>query len=309
MISARNLALRSAALHAIRSFFHDRDFLEVDTPVRLKTPALELHIDAEPSGDHFLRTSPELHMKRLLASGHERIFQLGPCFRRGERGDRHHPEFTMLEWYRAGADYMDILKDTQELMVHVIRNVECGDLAPPCLARLAAPGHGAGKPAHSITDWKILTVSGAFQRWAGWDPAANFDADRFNQDLVDKVEPALPRDVPVILKDYPAAAAALSRRKASDPRLAERWELYLGGLELANAYSELTDAAEQETRFRECADERRTLGKDVYPIDEAFLAALRSGLPPCGGIAFGVDRLVMLLAGAKSLDEVMAFRE
>ncbi|HEY8240726.1 MAG TPA: amino acid--tRNA ligase-related protein, partial [Kiritimatiellia bacterium] len=144
---------------------------------------------------------------------------------------------------------------------------------------------------------------------------AQFDADRFNHDLVEKVEPALPQDLPVILKDYPAAAAALSRKKPAeagkpgDPRLAERWELYLGGLELANAYSELTDAAEQEARFRECAEERRKLGKDVYPLDEAFLAALKSGLPPCGGIAFGVDRLVMLLAGAKSLDEVMAFRE
>ena len=290
MISLGNLRIRSATLRAIREWFHTRAFLEVDTPVRLKAPALELHIDAEPSGDHFLRTSPELHMKRLLAAGHERIFQMGPCFRRGERGDRHHPEFTMLEWYRAGADYLDILNDTQGLVRHVFQSLE-------------------KTPSWISKDWKILTVSEAFQRWAGWDPAANFDADRFNQDLVDKVEPALPRDVPVILKDYPAAAAALSRRKATDPRLAERWELYLGGLELANAYSELTDPAEQEARFKECAKERRALGKEVYPIDEPFLAALRSGLPSCGGIAFGVDRLVMLLAGATSLDEVIAFRE
>jgi len=284
------LRLRSATLRAIRDWFHAQAFLEVDTPVRLATPALELHIDAEPAGDHFLRTSPELHMKRLLAAGHERIFQLGPCFRRGERGDRHHPEFTMLEWYRAGADYMDILADTRELVIHVFQSLE-------------------NDRYHVSNDWKILTVSEAFQRWAGWDPAAQFDADRFNLDLVEKVEPALPSDVPVILKDYPAAAAALSRKKPDDPRLAERWELYLGGVELANAYSELTDAAEQEARFKECAEERRRLGKDVYPVDEPFLAALRAGLPPCGGIAFGVDRFVMLLAGAKTLDDVIAFRE
>ena len=309
MITANNLAIRSATLHAIRSFFHDRGFLEVETPVRLATPALELHIDAIPAqsasrivagepAQMWLRTSPELHMKRLLAAGHERIFQLGPCFRRGERGDRHHPEFTMLEWYRAGADYMEILADTRELVVHVFQSLEKADLVS-----------SKDWKFNVAAAWRVFTVSDAFQRWAGWDPAATFDADRFNLDLVEKVEPALPRNVPVILTDYPAAAAALSRRKAADPRLAERWELYIGGLELANAYSELTDAAEQEARFKECADERRKLGKDVYPIDEPFLAALRSGLPPCGGIAFGVDRLVMLLAGAKTLDEVMAFRE
>jgi lysyl-tRNA synthetase class 2 len=165
-----------------------------------------------------------------------------------------------------------------------------------------------GRAIELMPRWERITVSDAFVQFAGWDPVKAFDAERFDLDLVDKVEPRLPRDVPVILTDYPAEAAALARRKAFHPRVAERWELYVGGLELANAYSELTDAAEQRARFEACAEARRNLGRPVYPMDEEFLAALPS-LPPCGGIALGVDRLVMLFADAATLDEVMAFRE
>lgn len=268
-------------LLGIRHFFAQRDFMEVETPVRLPCPALETHIDAEPSGDWFLRTSPELHMKRLLAAGYERIYQIGPCFRKGERGDRHHPEYTMLEWYRTGTDYLGILDDTKALLA------------------------AAGLPARP---WEVIPVSEAFRRWAGWDPGLAYDPVRFDLDLVEKVEPALPRDRAVVLMDYPAAAAALSRRKVDAPHLAERWELYLSGVEIANAYSELTDAAEQRARFEQAARDRRALGKPVYPLDEAFMAALEAGLPPCGGIALGVDRLAMVLAGADSLDAVIAFR-
>ena len=291
------LVLRSRVLHAIRCFFHERGFVEVETPVRVATPALELHIDAEPAGDHWLRTSPELHMKRLLARGAEKIFQLGPCFRRGERGHLHHPEYTMLEWYRSGADYIDILADTKALLAYVAQAV-LGTTDIPCGRRVLS----------LLPRWEKFTVADAFVRWAGWDPVQRYDADRFNADLVEKVEPALPRDVPVVLKDYPAEAAALSRRKPGEPGVAERWELYLGGVELANAYTELTDPVEQRARFAACAEERRKLGKEVYPLDEEFLAAL-ADVPPCGGIALGVDRLVMLLANATSLDEVMAYRE
>ncbi len=288
------LALRSRLLHATRSFFHERGFLEVETPVRLGTPALETHIDAEPSGDHWLRTSPELHMKRLLADGAEKIFQLGPCFRRGERGDRHHPEYTMLEWYRAHADYTDILADTKALIAH--------------LAGAASDLTYQGRRIALFPRWERIAVRDAFLQWAGWDPVAAWDEERFNLDLVEKVEPALPRDVPVVLTDYPAPAAALARRKPGRPEVAERWELYIGGLELANAYSELTDAAEQRARFEEAARQRRALGKDVYPLDEAFLSALPR-MPPSGGIALGFDRLVMLFADAPTLDGVIAFRE
>lgn len=291
------LLLRSRLLFSIRSFFHERGFVEVETPVRVITPALELHIDAEPAGDHWLRTSPELHMKRLLAGGLEQVFQLGPCFRRGERGDRHHPEYTMLEWYRARADYTDILADTKALLAFCAQSV---------LGR--TDFSYAGQAIALLPRWERLTVAEAFQRWAGWNPVAAWDAERFDLDLVEKVEPNLPRETPVVLTDYPAAAAALARRKPADPGVAERWELYIGGLELANAYSELTDPVEQRARFVECAQARRVLGKEVYPLDEDFLAALEN-MPPAGGIALGVDRLAMLFADAATLDDVMAFRE
>jgi lysyl-tRNA synthetase class 2 len=321
---SHGLAVRSKTLHAIRSFFHERGFLEVETPVRVGAPALELHIDAEPSGDRWLRTSPELHMKQLLAWGHgggtepdppgaapggtrpvasseaaplSKIFQMGPCFRCGERGDRHHPEYTMLEWYRAHADYTDILADTKSLIARVAQAV-----------RGATDFTYQGRPIQLLPRWERITVAEVFLRFAGWDPTQHYDEERFTLDLVEKVEPRLPADVPVVLTDYPAEAAALARRKPDNPRVAERWELYIGGLELANAYSELTDAAEQRSRFEACARARKARGKEVYPMDEEFLAALAS-MPPSGGIALGVDRLVMLLADAPTLDHVMAFRE
>ena len=300
------LVLRSRLLHATRCFFHDRGFLEVETPVRLKTPALETHIDAEPSGDRWLRTSPELHMKRLLAAGHGKLFQLGPCFRRGERGDRHHPEYTMLEWYRADADYADMLADTQALIAELASFVAAVDDRGNRDRRSRLQYRG--RIIDLLPPWARITVRDAFIRWAGWDPVAAWDEERFNLDLVEKVEPALPRDVPVVLTDYPAPAAALARRKPGQPEVAERWELYIGGLELANAYSELTDAVEQRARFEEAARQRRALGKAVYPLDEEFLAALPR-MPPSGGIALGFDRLVMLFADAPTLDSVMAFRE
>ena len=291
------LGVRSKLLRVIREFFYERDFLEVETPVRILAPVLELHIDAEPAGNAFLRTSPELHMKRLLAAGQERIFQMGPCFRRGERGDRHHPEYTMLEWYRAHADYNDILVDTKALMMRVARDILGGtDLAYRGIEISLSPA------------WERITVADAFKQFAGWDPSVKYDADRFDVDLVEKIEPQLPRDVPVILTDYPAAAAGLARRKSGSPHVAERWELFMGGLELANAYSELNDPTEQRARFEDCARQRKELGKNVYPLDEEFLAAL-ANLPPSGGIALGVDRLLMLLTNSASLDDVLPFRE
>ncbi|MFH0953386.1 MAG: EF-P lysine aminoacylase EpmA [Verrucomicrobiota bacterium] len=292
------LEVRAKVLQAIRRFFVERKFLEVETPVRLKAPAPEVHIEAEASGDYFLRTSPELHMKRLLAAGYERLFQVGPCFRRGEKGQIHHPEYTMLEWYRANADYHHILVDARALITFVAREVLGGtDLSH------------RGQPVALWPIWDYVTVADAFRQHAGWDPIAAFDADRFDLDLVEKVEPRLPKNVPVVLADYPADAAALARRKKDQPAVAERWELYIGGLELANAYSELTDAGEQEDRFRAWSRRRRELGKAAYPPDQAFLDALGSGMPASGGIALGVDRLVMLLTDSASLEDVVAFCE
>lgn len=273
---------RDALMRGIRAFFHERDFTEVDTPIRMQTPCMELHIDAESSGDSFLRTSPEMYHKKLLAAGHERIFELGKCFRHGERGPLHNPEYTMLEWYRVHADYMDVLDDSKKLIASLW------------------PG--------SDFDWHILSVSEVFEEFAGWNPAGGFDENRFNIDLVEKVEPALKRmRGAVVLKDYPVEAAALSRCKPDHPLLAERWELYIDGVELANAYSELTDPDEQRRRFEECAGKRRELGKEVYGIDAEFIDAV-GRMPPSGGVALGVDRLLMVMTGQSSLDQLLPFR-
>jgi len=300
-------------MRGIRAFFFERGFTEVETPIRLKIPCMELHIDAEPSGDRFLRTSPEIFHKQLLAAGQGRIFEVGKCFRRGELGPLHNPEYTMLEWYRANADYMDVLADTKALIQAVaapnLRGGAVGGVGDPAsVAKGRAPASVAEGRDLGSAEWKILTISDAFLEFAGWDPVGSYAADRFDMDLVEKVEPALKRmGGPVVLIDYPVEAAALSRRKPDNPLVAERWELYIDGIEIANAYSELTDPAEQRCRFEECAAQRKTLGKETYPIDEAFIQALEK-MPPSGGVALGVDRLLMLLAGASDLDAVLPFR-
>ena len=274
------LSERARVLRDIRAFFDARGFTEVETPVRIPAPAPEPHIDCPASGDWFLRASPELQMKKLLTAGMERIYQIGPCFREGEKGSRHNPEFTMLEWYRANADYNDIATDMEELIDKVLR-----------------PRQRAARP------FARLTVREAYQRWAGWDPVADWDQDRFDFDMATKIEPNLPKE-PLFLTDYPAPAASLARLKADDPRVAERWELYVDGMELANAFTELTDADEQRRRFEAARAERRALGEADYPLDEEFLSAL-ARMPSAGGVALGVDRLVMLACGARSIGEVL----
>ena len=270
------LSERARVLREIRAFFNVRGFTEVETPVRIPAPAPEPHIDCPPSGDWFLRASPELQMKKLLAAGMERIYQIGPCFRAGEKGRRHSPEFTMLEWYRANADYSDIARDAEELLAEVLKR--------------------------DHADVQRLTVREAYVRWAGWDPVETWDQDRFDFDMATKIEPNLPKE-PLFLTDYPAPAASLARLKSDDPRVAERWELYVDGIELANAFTELIDPVEQRRRFELAREERRALGEADYPLDEEFLNALVQ-MPPSGGVALGVDRLVMLACGASSIAEV-----
>ncbi len=290
------LERRSKILRTVRDFFDALGFIEVETPVRIPAPAQETHIDAPPSGRAWLRASPELHMKRLLTEGFEKIYQIGPCFRSGECGRRHNPEFTMLEWYRTGADYLDILADTEALVSAVFMAL----FGKTTLSYRGATIQLAGP-------WTRLTVSDAYRRWAGWDPSQHWDADRFDTDMIARIEPALPRATPCVLIDYPAPAASLARLKPGDARVAERWEVYIGGLEIANAYSELCDGTAQRARFNEAARERQALGKDIYPLDEPFLNALERGMPPCGGIALGLDRLVMLACDADDIAEVRAF--
>ena len=290
------LETRSRMLQAVRDFFFGNSYIEVETPVRISAPALEEHIDAEPSGDRYLRTSPELDMKCLVGQGLRRIFQIGPCFRKGERGRLHNPEFTMLEWYRADAGYLDVLEETRSLLLSVANRT----LGRSWFER-------AGVKVEIAKPWDIRTVEAVYLDHAGWNPLLEFDPDRFDLDMAGKIEPAMSKDRPSVLMDYPVQAAALARCRPGPPPVAERWEVYAGGVELANAFGELTDPVEQRRRFEFCAAARRTARKDVYPLDERFLAALAGGFPQCSGVALGVDRLVMLLTGSSSIDEVRAF--
>ena len=281
-------------LMSTRAFFVESGFLEVATPSRVPTPALEDHIEAEPSGTWFLRTSPELHMKRLLAAGYPRIFQIGPCFRQGECGRRHLPEFTMLEWYRTGATYRDVLADCKTLLCRIAQ-----DTLGTTVCRFR--GVDVAQP------WRELSVSEAFRDLAGQDVDEAVAAGVFEEVLVTAVEPRLDLAVPTVLLDYPLACAGLSKRKPGSLDRVERWELYVGGLELANACTELTDYGEQKRRFQASAARRRDDKRAVYAEDEAFLSALHTGMPDAAGVAVGLDRVVMLLTGCEDIADITAF--
>lgn len=282
---------RARIIQTIRAFFVQRGYLEVETPHRIPGNAPELHIDAVPSGGWFLHTSPELCMKRLLAAGYPRLFQICRVWREEERGGRHLPEFTMLEWYRAGVDYSALMDECEALLRSLVpqgsfcRGDETIDLTPP---------------------WERLTVAEAFTRHASMSATDALAVDRFDEILAFEVEPHLGRGRPVFLCEYPAELAALARRNPGNPAVAERFELYIAGMELANAFSELTNPAEQRERFARDEAARRAGGKVGYPAPEKFLAELGT-MPQAAGIALGLDRLVMLLTDASSIDEVVAF--
>lgn len=321
------LIRRNQVIHAIRAYFHDQGFVEVETPALQVSPGIEPYLNAFTTqidgarggkGLLHLHTSPEYAMKKLLVAGEPKIFQLARCYRNAERGPTHHPEFTMLEWYRAGATYRDIMADCEGIL------------------RAAAGPNGVfawnGKASDPHRPWQYVTVAQAFLDYAGVDLLATApdphrpDADRLRAEarrigmradagdgwddvffriFLEKIEPRLGHPVPTVLYDYPVSMAALSRVKAEDPRLAERFELYVGGLELANAFGELTDAREQRQRFLADQAARRARVGHAYPIDEDFLAALEHGMPEASGIALGVDRLVMLAAGAEDIAQVL----
>jgi elongation factor P--(R)-beta-lysine ligase len=291
-----SLELRSRVIRAIRAYFEGEGFLEVQTPLHTRSPAPEAHIDAVATADGgFLVTSPELYMKRLLAAGYERIYQITPVFRKDELGRLHHPEFTMLEWYRLGADYRQLELDSRAL-------VRCACDAAGCTGSFR---HGE-RMLSAAEDWERITVREAFSRYAGWEPGPRVEQDRFDLDLVGRIEPHLGFPAPTFLCDYPADQAALARLKPEDPTVAERFELYWAGIELANGFSELTDPIEQRERFEKTLEQRREAGRSPYPMPEAFLESL-SRLPACAGIALGIDRLVMILAGEDRIDAVVAF--
>jgi lysyl-tRNA synthetase class 2 len=292
----KNLQLRARIIQAIRSFFVDRDYLEVETPVRIPDPAPEAHIDAVESGDRFLQASPELCMKRMLAAGIPRIFQICKCFRQGERGRLHLPEMTLLEWYRADSDYLDMMDECEALINTVARmNRSEDDLLIY-----------QGKEIKLTPPWPRISVSEAFEKLASMSIGEALAGGRFDEMMVEKIEPNLAQTRPVFLYDYPASRAALARLKPQDLGFAERFELYIGGLEICNAFSELTDPVEQRERFERETDDRRKAGKPVYPMPEKFLTAL-GNMPAAAGNALGIDRLVMLFSDAKQIDDVVAF--
>lgn len=283
---------RALAIKAIRDYFDGDGFVEVDTPVRIPAPANEPHIIPPASGEWFLRASPELQLKRLLAMGFTKLYQIGPCFRQGESGDRHSPEFTMLEWYRANATYLDVLEDMRKYVV---------------AASIAVNGSTIverdGITLDLALPWEIITVQEAMIKYAGWDPLEEFDQDRFDFDMAIKVEPNLSKDKVVVLLDYPAQAAALAQLSSKDSRVAERWEAYAFGIELCNAFGELIDPVEQRARFIAARNEKIDCGETPMPLDEDFLSSLGS-MPPSGGAALGIDRLVMVLTGAPTINKV-----
>jgi len=324
------LEQRGRILGAVRDFFAARGYVEVDTPALQVSPGLEPHLRAfatmlhDPrdgrASERYLHTSPEVAMKKLLVAGLPRIWQLAHVFRDGERSATHHPEFAMLEWYRVGASYRDLMD-------------ECEALVRAC--QLAAGAEALvwrGRAADARLGWRRLSVAAAFSELCGIDLLATApdplapDVERlaamaaqigitphagddweavFFRIFLDRIEPVLGRGAPTILYDYPLSMAALARRSLGDPHLAERFEVYVCGLELANAFGELTDAAEQRRRFVADQAKKQALYGQTYPIDEDFLAALEHGLPECAGAALGFDRLVMLATAAEDIEDVL----
>jgi lysyl-tRNA synthetase class 2 len=317
------LTQRARITSAVRAFFDAQAFVEVDTAVALEAPAQELYIDAPEvtiTGAvgplrRFLQTSPELPMKRLLAAGLTHIYQIAPVFRDGDWSPCHRPEFRLLEWYRRGASWTSLLDDCEGLL------------------RAAARAAGGDGGSLRVGDKSIdlerpfvrLSVQAAFVEHAGFSLLDNLESaalrarldehgmhhspddtwdDLFHRAYVARVEPALRAyDQPVFLVDYPAPLSALARRSPTDPRVAERFELFVAGMELANGFGELTDPHEQRARFVRERALRRDAGKRDYPLDERFLAALEE-LPPSAGIALGMERLFMLVTNASNIDAV-----
>lgn len=337
-IKKEKFILRAKILSLIRDFFYQEGFLEVETPSLVRLPGMEPHLDpmrvdlldgAGKKIKGYLITSPEYAMKKLLVAGFSKIFQICKSFRGGEMADNlHNPEFTILEWYRARADYHDIMRDVENLTVYIAYN-----LYRKARARLKIKNEKLkiiyqGQTINLTPPWPRLTVREVFQKYAnveldrvlnrasiakvakmkGYKVSADdrFD-DIFFKIFLSEIEPKLGKGRPIILMDWPAQMAALSKKKNNDPRYSERFEVYIAGLELGNAFSELTDWREQKKRLVAEKKLRKKLGKDVYDIDGDFIEALKVGMPPSAGIAMGVDRIVMLFTNAKSIEEVLFF--
>jgi elongation factor P--(R)-beta-lysine ligase len=320
------LLARSAVTKAVRAFFDEQGFSEVETSILQVSPGNETHLHAPrtevtgPDGTRaarYLRTSPEFACKKLLAAGEKKIFEFARVFRDRERGDLHLPEFTMLEWYRADAGYDAVMADSIVIIAHAAQATGIGQFS------------FRGKLADPFAEPELITVASAFARFAGIDLLAtisNGEGDRaalaqaarekvrladddtwsdiFSKVLVEHVEPRLGQGRLTVLFEYPAPEAALARVSAGDSRVAERFEVYACGVELANGFGELTDAAEQRRRFTRAMDEKARRYGERYPLDEDFLAAVAQ-MPQASGVALGFDRLVMLASGATRIDQAV----
>jgi lysyl-tRNA synthetase class 2 len=290
-----NLQLRAHILQMVRQFFITAQFLEVETPVRISCPAPERHIHVVPSGNGCLQASPEIFMKRLLSAGYPRIFQICKCFRARERGNRHLSEFTLLEWYCTEMNYAGFMDQCEALIQAVASGLGRNN-------RLVYRGNAVDL----TSPWHRISVTDAFHRWAAISPEEALRQDRFDELMVDAIEPNLGVARPAFLYDYPADCGALARRDPDNPTIAQRFELYICGLELCNAFIELTDPVEQRARFEREQSDMRRLGRPGYPLPEKFLAALED-MPESAGNALGLDRLIMLFADTGSIDDVVAF--
>ena len=282
---------RARILQKIRAFFVDQGFIEVETPHRIPVNAPELHIDAATSEDWSLHTSPELCMKRLLAAGYDKLFQICRCWRSGERSPYHLPEYTMLEWYRRDCDYHQLMDDCEQLILSLIENE---DLT------------WQKKKIDMSLPWSRITVADAFSQHGSMPLHEVTDANFFSELISNEIEPGLPKNKPLFLIDYPVLQGSLARQKLHNPNQVERFELYIAGLELANGFSELTDPTEQRRRFEEEEKQRRAAGKRPGPIPEKYINELEC-LANAAGIALGIDRLVMLLCDCQVIDEVVCF--
>ena len=308
------LLARNRIVQAVRAWFAARDFVEADTAALQVSPGNETHLHAfateaiGPDGTSaplYLHTSPEFAAKTLLAAGEERLFTLAHVFRNRERGVLHHPEFTMLEWYRAGAPYGTVMADTVDL---VALAAETGGTRHATFRGRACDLAAAPERVPVAEAFRDLARRDALAeecRRTGIRIAADDTwSDLFSRILVERIEPHLGHGRPTILDRYPLEEAALARPAPDDPRVAERFELYACGVELANGFGELTDAAEQRRRFGHAMDERQRLFGERYPVDEDFLDAL-ARMPPASGVALGLDRLAMLATGAATVADVI----
>ncbi len=328
---------RARILQAIRRFFILNGYLEVETPLRIPVPVPEANIDLFDSEGWFLQSSPELCMKRLVAKGYDKIFQICKCFRKDERSDRHLTELTMLEWYTAGSNYLDLMKQCEALIRYIV--AELGSSESKFKPERIVPDSYCGQPSDQDSSqmdlsngfnntellnrpcsiinyndktidiagaWRRITVEQAFSIYGSMSMEEALLNNRFDSIMGFDIEPNLGMDVPVFLFDYPSSLASLSRLKPDNEKFAERFELYIAGIELANGFSELTDPVEQRKRFEKEIEIRKKAGKGSSSIPEKFINDL-SLMPDTAGIALGIDRLVMLLTNSASIDQVVAF--